>query len=100
MKNVNYSDKMVAEMESAYTENPTMDTVKHLASTMGKTDKSIIAKLVSLGVYKKKERATKSGAKIVTKADLVSQINTHFGMELPSLVKATKIDLQNLVDTF
>jgi len=94
----NYTDEMVAQMTAAYTENPTRETVDELASTLGKTTRSIIAKLSREGVYIAQPRTTKSGEPVVAKAELVSTIQEHFGIELPTLVKAGKQDLQRLVD--
>jgi len=94
----NYTDEMVAQMTAAYTENPTRETVDELAQTLGKTTRSIIAKLSREGVYKAQPRTTKSGEPVVAKAELVATISEHFGIELPTLVKAGKQDLQRLVD--
>ena len=44
------------------------------------------------------ERKTKTGEPIVRKAELVAQIESYFEDEMPSLVKATKADLQKLVE--
>ena len=41
---------------------------------------------------------TKSGEPVVRKAELVAQIEAHFGIEMPSLVKASKVDLQRMVE--
>ncbi len=95
----NYTDEMVAQMTAAYTENPSRETVDELANTLGKTTRSIIAKLSREGVYIAQPRTTKSGEPVVAKAELVSAIEEHFGIELPTLVKAGKQDLQRLVDT-
>lgn len=94
----NYTDAMVTQMTDLYTSVPTLDTAKKIADDFGKSPKSVIAKLVSLGIYQKAERTTKTGAKPVQKAQLVKLIEAHYGFEMKSLVKATKIDLQNLVD--
>ena len=94
----NYTKEQEAQMMAEYALEPNRSTVDTLATELGKSAKSIIAKLVSLGVYKKAERTTKSGAKIVSKAELVAQIESHYGFELPSLVKATKADLTSLAD--
>ena len=45
------------------------------------------------------ERKTKHGEPIVRKNELVAQIEEHFSIEVPSLAKATKADLQKLVST-
>ena len=95
----NYTDEMVAQMTEQYQANPTRETVDELANTLGKTTRSIIAKLSREGVYIAQPRTTKSGEPVVAKAELVSVISEHFGIELPTLVKAGKQDLQRLVDT-
>lgn len=95
----NYTEEMVNEMTKAYSENPTRDTVDALAQQFGKTTRSIIAKLSREGVYIAQPRTTKSGEAVVSKAELVASIQEHFGIELPTLVKAGKADLQRLVDS-
>ena len=94
----NYTDEMVAQMTEQYSANPTRETVDELAETFGKTTRSIIAKLSREGVYIAQPRTTKSGEPVVAKAELVAQIEAHFGIELTTLVKAGKQDLQRLVD--
>ena len=47
----NYTDEMVAQMTEQYTANPTRETVDELAQTLGKTTRSITAKLSREGVY-------------------------------------------------
>ena len=94
----NYTDEMVAQMTEAYTANPNRETVDMLAKKLGKSVRSIIAKLSREGVYKAQPRVTKRGEPVVLKMELVAQIQEHFGEEFPSLVKASKADLQKLVD--
>ena len=94
----NYTDAMVAEMTEVYTANPNRETVDLLANKFGKSVRSIIAKLSREGVYVAQPRVTKSGEPVVRKAELVAQINAHFGVDFPTLVKASKVDLQNLVN--
>jgi len=93
----NYSDEMVAEMHSLYEANPTRETVEQLAEQFGKSVRSIIAKLSREGIYVSQPRVTKSGEPVVRKAELVAQIEAHFGVEVPTLVKASKTDLQTLI---
>ena len=76
----NYTEEMVSEMTTAYTENPTRDTVDALAEQFGKTTRSIIAKLSREGVYVAQPRTTKSGEPVVAKAELVASIEEHFGI--------------------
>ena len=94
----NYTDEMVNTMTEAYTANPTRETVDALAEQFGKTTRSIIAKLSREGVYVAQPRTTKSGEPVISKAELVAQIAEHFDIEVPTLVKAGKQDLQRLVD--
>ena len=94
----NYTDEMVAEMTEVYTANPNRETVDLLANKFGKSLRSINPKLSREGVYVAQPRITKSGEPVVRKAELVAQINAHFGVDFPTLVKASKVDLQNLVN--
>ena len=95
----NYSDEMVAEMHSLYEANPTRETVEILAETFGKSVRSVIAKLSREGIYVSQPRVTKTGEPVVRKSELVAQIEAHFGIEVPTLVKASKTDLQALIST-
>jgi len=94
----NYTDEQVTMMTEAYTANPSRETVDELAEQLGKTTRSIIAKLSREGVYIAQPRTTKTGEPVVAKAELVAKIEEHFGIELTTLVKAGKQDLQRLVD--
>ena len=73
-------------------------TVDNLAEQFGKSVRSIIAKLSREGIYVTQERTTKTGEPVVRKAELVAQIEDNFGIELPTLVKASKSDLQELLN--
>ena len=94
----NYTDEMVASMTAQYEANPSRDTVDALAAEMGKSVRSIIAKLSREGVYIAQPKVTKSGEPVVRKQELVAEVAEHFGIELPTLVKASKADLQKLVN--
>ena len=94
----NYTDEMVNTMTEQYNANPTRETVDVLAQQFGKTTRSIIAKLSREGIYKAQPRTTKTGEPVISKAQYVSAINTHFEVELPTLVKAGKQDLAKLAD--
>jgi len=95
--NVNYSDAMVDSMVEQYNAAPTRETVEALAAEFNKPVRSIIAKLSREGVYQPVARATKQGAPVVRKEELVEQIQANMGIEVPSLAKATKGDLQILL---
>ena len=94
----NYSDEMVARMEQVYSANPTRDTAVALAEELDKPVRSIIAKLSNMGIYKAQPRVTKTGAPVIRKEELVAQIQASVGVEVPTLAKATKADLQTLLE--
>jgi hypothetical protein len=96
----NYTQEMVDAISSEYSANPTRATVDALAEKFNKTPRSIIAKLSALGLYIKVERVTKRGEPVVRKDELVAQVQASVGVELPSLAKMTKVDLQNLITFF
>jgi uncharacterized hydantoinase/oxoprolinase family protein len=86
-KMVNYTAEMTAQMVEMYKAG---EGVEAIASAVGRTVRSVIAKLSREGVYQSKAKA--EGAKRVTKADLVAQIATAVGVEadkLESLEKAS-----------
>lgn len=98
--NINYTDAMVEELVSTYEATPTRDTVEAFAAKFNKPVRSIIAKLSREGVYQPVARATKTGAPIIRKEELVAQIQAQMGIEVPSLIKASKADLQTIVSSF
>ena len=94
----NYSEKDVQFAIDAYTKEPTRDTVDMIAEKLGKNARSVIAKLSREGVYVAQPRVTKAGEPVVLKSEFVDRIHTALGIEIPSIVKATKMDLQKLAD--
>jgi len=101
MKNVNYSEEVTATIVAAYAANPNMETVKDLAVTFDKTTKSIIGKLSREGVYQKESYTTKTGAKPVTKIELVTQLADYLQIDVEAvagLEKSPKAALQKVVD--
>tara|TARA_Y100001937_G_scaffold120081_1_gene176736 strand:+ start:1028 stop:1426 length:399 start_codon:yes stop_codon:yes gene_type:complete len=97
----NYTDEQVSYMVKEYQANPTRDTVDVLAEELGKNARSVIAKLSREGVYVTQPRVTKRGEPIIKKAELVSEIATILGVsieQIATLEKATKADLQNLIN--
>jgi polyribonucleotide nucleotidyltransferase len=95
----NYTNEMVDAMVAEYSSNPTKDTVSALAKEFNKSTRSIVAKLVREGVYKAQPRTTKTGAPVVRKSEIVAEISAELGATagFPSLEKASKADLQNLL---
>jgi hypothetical protein len=94
----NYTDEMVNAMVADYQDNPTKDTVAKLASEFNKSTRSIVAKLVREGVYIAAPRVTKTGAPVIRKSEIVAQIQDALGVELATLEKASKADLEILAD--
>jgi polyribonucleotide nucleotidyltransferase len=95
----NYTAEQVDAMVAEYTSNPTKDTVSALAKELNKSTRSIVAKLVREGVYQAQPRTTKTGAPVVRKSEIVAQLQVELGAQagFPSLEKASKADLQNLL---
>lgn len=95
----NYSAEMVEDIIARYEEAPTRDTVNMLAEEHDRPVRGIIAKLVQAGVYIKQERvaSTKAGAPVVRKAELVEQIQAALNVEFVALDKASKADLETLL---
>ena len=94
----NYTVEQVEEMVAAYSENPSRETVSFFAEKFEKTDRSIIAKLAREGVYQAQVAVKKTNG--VTKDTLVQTIEAQLGVELPSLTKASKVDLEAMVQYF
>ena len=89
----------VATYALATTPEARKAAVAEIASELGKTVKSVIAKLSREGVYVKAEKATKTGAKVETKAEIVAAIAESLGLEadaIKSLTNATKAALNAL----
>lgn len=97
-KVVNYSAEQTAELVAGYKAG---ETVEALATKLGKTVKSVTAKLVREGVYVAKAKAEGKGT--LTKANLVSALASKAGVDaekLASLEKADKAALMALVAAF
>lgn len=95
----NYNADTVKYMKEVYEYNPTRATVETLADELGKSTRSIIAKLSREGVYIPVPRTTKKGTPVVAKATLVETIEKMLKVSVPSLSKAGKGDLHKIVDS-
>lgn len=73
---INYTEEQTSSMIEEYTANPSRDTVEKLAETLGKSVKSIIAKLSREKVYQKPVYKTKTGGTVVKKDTLIDQLCT------------------------
>ena len=95
-KTVNYtveqSTKMVADYLSGV-------TVENIAENLGKTVRSVVAKLSREGVYKAKTYVSKTGAPVVKKdahADAIGAILKLTEAETESITKANKTALEKI----
>ena len=91
----NYTPEQTLELVAAYQAGQTVETI---AATMGKTVRSVVAKLSREGVYRAKTKAT--GQARVKKADLVDKLAAKCGVApevFESLEKANHDVLEALV---
>lgn len=97
-KVVNYTPEMTAKMVADYTGGVTVEAI---AESLGKTVRSVVAKLSREGVYKKKEYVSKTGEKPVKKdahADAIGAILRLSEGEIDSLTKANKSALKAIFE--
>ena len=86
-KIANYTPEATEALKAGYAEGKTVEV---LASELGKTVRSVIAKLSKEGVYKPKAKA--EGKREMLKAEMVAEISKEIGVSeevLESLEKAT-----------
>lgn len=100
-KTVNYTAEMVERMAEVYDPSAEAEArkaaVETLAEELGKPVKSVVAKLANMGLYVKAERTDKTGAKIVSKEELATEIGEALGLteaDASSLAKANKAALK------
>lgn len=96
-KQVNYTPEQVTQIVEAYKAGTEVDQIAQL---VGKTVRSVVAKLSREGVYQPKAKAASSR---MTKEDLVGRIEAHFELErgtLDSLTKASRDQLILLASRF
>lgn len=104
-KTVNYTPEMVAKMTSMYdpkaSEVERAEMVAEIAAEVGKTEKSVIAKLSREGVYVKKVPVSKvTGDKPAKKENLAAELVKVSGLNLVSAEKLNKTDLVALIEAF
>ena len=99
-KVANYSDEQTAKMLAEYVgEFRTKATVEKLALEMGKSVRSIVAKLSREKVYLAQEYKTKTGEKVEKKDETADAIGAVLKMtepEIESLTKANKTALKKI----
>lgn len=92
----NYSAEMTEALKAGYLAG---ETVEALAAKVGKTARSVIAKLSREGVYKAKEKV--AGKRDMLKAEMVAEISKEIGVSeevLESLEKATSTALRKVLE--
>lgn len=78
---------------SKYKQNPTQETIDALCLELGKSKRSVIAKLTKSGLYSRKPYLSKTGELPRTKESLATEIGELISLqdfEAESLTKASK----------
>jgi NAD(P)H-hydrate repair Nnr-like enzyme with NAD(P)H-hydrate dehydratase domain len=97
-KTVNYTPEQTAQMLADYQSGAQVETI---AEALGKSVRSVVAKLSREGVYRKKEYKTKTGETPVKKdahADYIGQALGLTEADMESLTKANKAALVKIAD--
>jgi len=97
-KTVNYTTEQTARMVADYQAGMTVDAI---AETLGKTVRSVVAKLSREKVYVAKAYKTKSGDTPIKKdahADFIGEALGLTEADTESLTKANKVALAKIVD--
>jgi hypothetical protein len=97
-KTVNYTPEQTAKIVADYASGV---TVEMIAEGLGKTVRSVVAKLSREGVYQKKTYTTKTGEKVVKKnehADAIGAILRLSEADIESLTKANKSALRTIFE--
>lgn len=97
-KVTNYTAEQTAMVKDAYLANPTQATIEALATQLGKTVRSVIAKLAKEDVYKGKPKEI--GKREMLKREMVTEIADILGKteeQLESLEKATGFALMEVL---
>lgn len=100
VKAVNYTVEQTEKMTTDYLAGITVEAI---ALALGKTARSVVAKLSREKVYVAKTYATKTGEAVVKKDELADKIGAYLGAteaEIESLTKVNKTMLKKILDTF
>lgn len=95
---VNYTPELTAKIIAEYKAGV---SIEEIAVTMGKTVRSVVAKLAREKVYQKKEYVTKTGEKVISKdtvADTIGRILLLPENDIESLTKANKSALKAIAN--
>lgn len=97
----NYTAEATAKMVADYVAAPTRETVEAIAKELGKTVRSVIAKLSREKVYIAKVYKTKTGEDVHKKDEFADEIGVALGMnanDTDSLTKANKTALKLIAE--
>lgn len=97
-KQMNYTPEQTAQLVADYKAG---ETVENLAVMMGKSLRSIVAKLSREGVYQKKTYVSKTGEAVVKKNEFADAIALALNLseaDADSLTKANKSALKAIAD--
>ena len=98
VKAINYTAEQEASMIADYQSGVSVETI---ALALGKTVRSVVAKLARSKVYKAKVYTTKTGEAVVKKDDLADKIGSFLGAseaEIESLTKVNKTMLKLIAE--
>jgi hypothetical protein len=97
-KTVNYTPEQTAQMVADYQAGTTVETI---AETLGKTVRSVVAKLSREKVYVAKTYVSKTGETVIKKDAVADYIAEALGLgeaDAESLTKANKTALKAIAD--
>lgn len=92
-----YTNEVIKMITKKYTDKPVSETVSELAKELGVSDRSVIAKLSSLGIYVKKPYLTKRGDLPVAKGIYIDRISKLLDIDSSMLDSLEKVTKQALV---
>lgn len=98
MKAVNYTPEQTAQMIADYQAGVTVESI---AQALGKSARSIVAKLSREKVYQKKTYVSKTGETVIKKDEVSDYIGQALGLneaDVTSLTKANKTALKAIAD--
>lgn len=93
---MSYSEREAEKLKNLYLKDPTLKTVSKLSVLFNKPKRSIISKLVKMGIYQPKGYRSKTGELPVTKLELVREMEEMLNVKLIDLDKAPKLTLKTL----
>jgi|DEB19_MinimDraft_3_1074340.scaffolds.fasta_scaffold00293_28 predicted HTH domain antitoxin len=98
-KQINYTKEQTERLIALYQERGN-DSLEEIAQEMGKTLKSVRAKLVREGVYLAPDKSKKNDEDGPSKKELVLELSKLTGKELTGIEGATKGSLAELIEAF